>query len=202
MSAIRPPALAALALAVFLAGCSGGADRATAPSTTTTPGAEAGSTTAVPAGGTTAPSTPASAPTTTSASSPANSTPVTTGGPGAAATVASAGGWRMALTAPTAGSTVGSTTTLCYEVTGSSREASVAFDVTFIVQGPVGAIGPVRVDAAVGRGSARVNTAGLPPRSYDLRVQLVLDGARLEGATVTIPSITVRPGTSAAPACV
>jgi hypothetical protein len=101
----------------------------------------------------------------------------------------------MVITQPAPGSTIGSVAVLCYEVTGSVREATIAFDVTFLPSGVTTGTGPVRVDAAVGRGTSRVPTSGLPSGRYDVRIQLVVDGARLDGAVVTA-AVTVVAGGS------
>jgi hypothetical protein len=107
----------------------------------------------------------------------------------------------MALTQPAAGATIGPVAVLCYEVTGSVREATVAFDVTFLQPGATSGTGPFRAEAAVGRGSARVPVTGVPSGRYDVRVQLVLDGERLDGAAVTIAGVNVVAGGSQAASC-
>jgi hypothetical protein len=175
--------LVALAVAALLAGaCSDGDDgeRGSGATTTTTIPEASTSTTATLATSTTHPpvSTTAPAPRTTAA-------PQTTQAAGGGPLVASAGGWRMVISQPTPGSTIGSVAVLCYEVTGSVREATIAFDVTFVPTGASTGAGPIRVDAAVGRGTARVPSSGISPGRYDVRIQLVLDGARLDGAVVT-----------------
>ena len=76
---------------------------------------------------------------------------------------------------------------LCYEVTADVREAVVAFDVTLLANGAARA-GPFRADAAVGRGTARVELDA-PPATYDVRVQLLVDGEPLEGAVVTVTGV-------------
>lgn len=113
-------------------------------------------------------------------------------------TVATAGGWRMAITRPAAGGTISSVVVVCYEVTGPSREAAVAIDLTIL--GPIG-IGPFRADAAVGRGTAGVPIGRVPAGRFDLRIQLIIDGTGLEGAVVTIPGVSVVAGATPVTPC-
>jgi hypothetical protein len=132
---------------------------------------------------TTGPGSPVTVPSTTAASG-AN----TTASPGPA--VASAEGWRLAVSRPTARATVGPTVTVCYEITGTSREPDLALEVT--VLRPVGA--PVRVDVPVGRGSVAVALPGVAPGVYDLRIELIPNGVRVSGLAVTIPSVAFTAG--------
>jgi hypothetical protein len=104
----------------------------------------------------------------------------------------------MVISKPAPGSTVGAVAVLCYEVTGSVREATVAFDLTILA--PIG-IGPFRAEAAVGRGTARVAIGPVPSGRYDIRVQLVVDGARVDGAVVTIPGVNVVSGGTQVATC-
>jgi hypothetical protein len=112
-------------------------------------------------------------------------------------TVAEAGGWRLAVTQPTARTTIGPVTVVCYEVAGASREPVVALEVTLLGSGSTTSADPVRVDGAVGRGSVRVDLAGRSPGRYDMRVQLIADGARRDGVAVTIPEVTLERGADA-----
>ena len=190
----------ALLVAVLLLGpgCSAG-DKSPVEggSASTTPG-DPGATIAGPAdpSGPTDPSDPAatvedgSADPATVPGSPPGASP---GTPSAAQVATAAGGWRLAVTEPETGATVGRSTVLCYEVSGPSPAARVELDVA------VGAGAPVRVAGAMGRGSARVDLKP-DPDPHDLRVQLVADGKRLDGATVTIPAILVVPA-AADPDC-
>jgi hypothetical protein len=106
-------------------------------------------------------------------------------------TAAEAGGWRLAVTRPTAGAMIGTVEVVCYEVAGATREPVVALEVTLLEPGATTSADSVRVEAAVGRGSARVDLGGWSPGRYDLRVQLIGDGARREGVAVTIPAVTL-----------
>ena len=198
MRRVRPWLGVLAATAVLAAGCSKGDSAATgsASTTVTTAAPAVTSTTAQPT--TTRPgatTTAAPGATTTPAA-----TPTTAAGGGPA--VAIAGGWRMAISQPLAGATVGSTPLLCYELTGSAREPVLALEVTLLRAGsPTGAAGPYRLDVSVGRGSARLSLDGVPPGRYDVRVQLILNGAPLDGGAVTIPSVTVAAGQTVTTSC-
>lgn len=109
------------------------------------------------------------------------------------ALVASAGGWRMAVSAPPGGARVGSSMTVCYDIAGTSREPVLVLEVTALPAGSATGAVPIRVDAAVGRGSVRVPMTSVPPGEYHLRIQLLLNGQRLEGVAVTVPSVTLAP---------
>lgn len=99
--------------------------------------------------------------------------------------VAEAGGWRIAITAPTRNAKIGPEVDLCYEVTGTAREAAIALEVSLIVTQTRTVAATMRVDAAVGRGSARVSLGTPQPRFYDLTVQGVVNGQPLTGLAVT-----------------
>jgi hypothetical protein len=142
------------------------------------------------------------APTTTAAGGPTSSAPgatsttvrATTTSPTtvppttlpAGPTVAEAGGWRMAITAPTRNAKIGPELDLCYEVTGTARESAIAFEVSLIVTQTRTVAATVRVDAAVGRGSARVSLGTPQPRFYDMTVQGLVNGQPLNGLLVTV----------------
>lgn len=99
--------------------------------------------------------------------------------------VAEAGGWRIAISAPTRGAKIGPELDLCYEVTGTAREAAIAFELALIVTQTRSVATTVRVDAAVGRGSARVSLGTPQPRFYDLTVQGVVNGQPVTGLSTT-----------------
>ncbi len=102
------------------------------------------------------------------------------------------GGWRLVVNHPTAGSTVGRAALVCYVVTGPVQSAAVVLEVTVVGQAPV------QVAGSVGRGSAHADlTADPEPR--DVRVQLIVDGRRLDGGAVTIPAVLVAPAVVDAP---
>ena len=187
------------ALAMLLgSACSDGDDGAQDAGTTTTTTIVTTSTaptpsTTVATGGS---STTIPAATTTSGGATTSVAPATT--LPTAGAVATAGGWRMVITQPAPLSTVGAVAVLCYEVTGPTRESTVAFDVTILA--PIG-IGPFRAEAAVGRGTARATLTPAPTGRYDLRIQLIVDGARLDGAVVTIAGVNVVAGGTQTTAC-
>jgi hypothetical protein len=99
--------------------------------------------------------------------------------------VAEAGGWRIAIAAPTRNAKIGPELDLCYEVTGTAREAAIAFELSLIVTQTRTVAATVRVDAAVGRGSARVSLGTPQPRFYDLTVQGLVNGQPINGLVVT-----------------
>jgi len=104
---------------------------------------------------------------------------------------AEAGGWRLALFEPRAGATVGPRANLCYEVAGASREPEVVLEVTLLAEGSTNGVLTVLVDGSVGRGSMQVDLGPSPPGRYDVRVQLIINGAAVDGVTVTVPGVTV-----------
>jgi hypothetical protein len=99
--------------------------------------------------------------------------------------VAEAAGWRMVITAPTRNAKIGPELDLCYEVTGTARESAIAFEVSLIVTQTRTVAATLRVDAAVGRGSARVSLGTPQPRFYDMTVQGLVNGQPLNGLAVT-----------------
>ena len=162
--------LALVVVALVLAGCSDNNDASTtaagAPSTT------------VPA-----PTTTVARPTTT-----APSTAVTTTVPAGPA-VAEAGGWRIAITAPTAGATIGPEVDVCYEVSGPSPDAKLSLEVTLVFPATGTVASRVPVDATLGRGSARVNLGTPDPRRYDLFVEGIVNGQRVNGLLVPVRGV-------------
>lgn len=138
--------------------------------------------------------TAAGAPTTSSPGATSTTVRATTTAPttvppttvAAGPAVAEAGGWRIAISAPTRGAKIGPEVDLCYEVTGTAREAAVALEVSLIVTQTRTIASTVRVDAGVGRGSARVNLGTPQPRFYDLTVQGLVNGQPVNGLVVTV----------------
>lgn len=153
-----------------------------APDTSTTV-ASASTTTVAAAASTTRPATASTTDATAPATTTAQSGPL----------VASGGGWRMAVSAPAGGARVGSSMMVCYEIAGTSREPVLVLEVTALPAGSATGAAPIRVDASVGRGSVRVPLTSVPPGVYHLRIQLILNGERLEGVAVTVPSVTLAP---------
>ena len=107
---------------------------------------------------------------------------------------AEADGWRMTINRPTSRETIGPQFALCYEVSATSREPDVAFEVT-LLKGATTAAGPIRVAGGVGRGSVRVDLGDAGSGTYDLRVQLWVNGSPLDGAVVTARSVNLVRGT-------
>ena len=177
---------------VLAAGCSDGDEGArgtTGPSPTEAPST---SPTVTPATTSTLAAVTSSVATTRPGSTATTSpTPTTTAPATAGPAVAEAGGWRLVISRPTARATIPPAAVLCYEATGSSREPELVLEVTAL---PPGSVTPVPVP--VGRGTARVDlsAAGLGPR--DLRIQLVPNGQRIDGLSVTIP-VTIAAGAAA-----
>jgi hypothetical protein len=197
-------AVAPLLAALLLAGCSKGHTAAGGfASTTVTTGAFDSTSTTTTLTSRESTTTPSSRPgATTTAVTTAPSRATTTTAVAGAPAVVSAGGWRMVISQPLAGATVGSNPLLCYEVTGSSREPALAFDVTLLRAGsPTGAAGPYRIDVTVGRGSARLSLDGVAPGRYDIRVQLISSGSAVDGGAVTIPSVTVSTSQTGTASC-
>jgi hypothetical protein len=81
----------------------------------------------------------------------------------------------MVMTAPTALASIGPAFDLCYEVTGAAPDAKIAFDVSLVLVATGSVQSQLRVDAAVGRGSVRVNLGTPEPRRYDMPVQAVVN---------------------------
>ena len=131
-----------------------------------------------------APTSSAPAATSTTVRATTTISPATTVPAGPA--VAEAGGWRIAISAPTRGAKIGPELDLCYEVTGTARESAIAFELSLVVTQTRSIAATARVDAAVGRGSARVSLGSPQPRFYDLTVQGVVNGQPLNGLSTTI----------------
>lgn len=137
--------------------------------------------------------------TTTRPPGAASSAPTTAASAATGPVSAEAGGWRLVVTAPTGGSTIGPVTTLCYEATGQTREPDLALEATLVPPGATSGGQPVRAGAAVGRGSVRIDFGGVTPGRYDLRVQGIVNGQRLDGLAVTVRAVTL--GTAAPRSC-
>jgi hypothetical protein len=114
-------------------------------------------------------------------------------------TSAEAGGWRLVVTRPAAGATVGRSATICYQATGTTRESSVAFDVSVVPPGSSSAGVPTRLPATLGAGSVQLDLANAPPGRFDLRIGLVGDGQVVPGVVVTIPGLIVGDAASSGP---
>lgn len=189
---IRQGAVALAVAMLVVAGCSddgGGLQGSATPSTT-----EASTTPTTVAGATTTSSVLASSVATTIARPPSTTAPpgtsgssVTTAVAGGPA-VAEAGGWRLVVSRPTARATIPPAAVVCYEATGSSREPELELEVTALPPGTT-----VRVGAQVGRGTARVDLTAAGAGGRDLRIQLVVNGQRIDGLAVTIP-VTIAAG--------
>jgi hypothetical protein len=164
-------ALAGVTL-LLVSGCSDD-DGAT---TTTGAGVPSSSSSSLPAATTTVALSATTSPTTTAPTAPA---------------VAEAGGWRIVITAPTALATIGPALDLCYEATGTAREADIAFEVGLVLAATGTVVSRVRVDATVGRGSARVNLGTPEARRYDMPVQAIVNGQRLDGLAVVIRGVVI-----------
>ena len=100
--------------------------------------------------------------------------------------VAESDGWRLVLTRPSVGATVGSSVRLCYELSGGTREPVAALIVTLRRSGSK-PLGPMTVDASIGRGSARVDFPDVHPGAASLEVQLRADGRPLDGVRIEVP---------------
>lgn len=114
--------------------------------------------------------------------------------PDAPAVVAEAGGWRLGITQPTPGGSSSLATVLCYEVTGTTREPVLALEITPIWPGGGPAAPAVRTDASVGRSSAIADLSAAGEGTFDLRVQLVVDGSKADRPSVEIRGVTLRQG--------
>ena len=184
--------MAALTVALVLAtGCSDddeGARGTTGPSTTEAPSTSSTLTAATTSTALTVTSTVA---TTRPGSTPTTSpTPTTAPAPGGPA-VAEAGGWRLVISRPAARATIPPAAVLCYEATGSSREPELVLEVTALPPGTV-----TRIPVPVGRGTAQVDLSAAGLGARDLRIQLVPNGQRIDGLSVTIP-VTIAAGAAA-----
>ena len=108
--------------------------------------------------------------------------------------VAEAGGWRLAVTQPIAGGMSSPVAVLCYAVSGAAREPELALDVTAMRRGDGPAAATVRTDIIVGRGSATADLSAAGQGTFDLRVQLVVDGSTVDRPVVTIRGVSLRQG--------
>jgi hypothetical protein len=115
-------------------------------------------------------------------------------GPDAPSIAAESGGWRLAVTQPVPGGTSAVNTVLCYEVAGTAREPVLALEVTPIWPGGGPAAAAVRTNATVGRSSVSVDLSAAGEGTFDLRVQLVVDGSKAERPAVEILGVTLRQG--------
>lgn len=184
-----------IALATMLAVSCSGSNSSPGDTTTSTSTTGDPTSTVTGATSTSAPSTSAppatTAPTTTAATT-------TTAGP-AAPPVAEANGWRLVVTQPAPGSAIGTRPLLCYEATGTSREAILALDIQVITAATGSVAVDERRDITVGRDGIEIDLSGLEPGSYRLVVGLVIDGAPPDGLTLEVPDLNLVEGTSAVP---
>jgi hypothetical protein len=129
---------------------------------------------------------------TAAAASPGPSCNLAASGPDGQPAAAEAGGWRLALSQPVAGGATAPVALLCYEVTGTSREPELALEITPMSPGAGPASATVRTGATVGRSSVTADLSGAGEGTYDLRVQLVVDGSTIERPAVMIRGVTLR----------
>jgi hypothetical protein len=83
----------------------------------------------------------------------------------------------------------------CYEATGTAREPDLVLEVSVSPSGFT-----VGVPVSVGRGTARIDLAGAGQGVRDVRIQLIVNGERIDGLAVTIPAVTIAPG-APSPSC-
>ena len=131
------------------------------------------------------PTRPHAPSTTTTVATPVPSTTGTSTPTPAPPLVAESDGWRLVLTRPSVGATVGSSVRLCYELSGGTREPVAALIVTLRRSGSK-PLGPMTVDASIGRGSARVDFPDVHPGAASLEVQLRADGRPLDGVRIEV----------------
>ena len=91
------------------------------------------------------------------------------------------------------------TATICYLATGTTRESSVALDVSTVPPGASSVGTPTRLPATLGAGSVQVDLSSAPRGRFDLRIGLVGDGQVVAGVVVTIPELEVGAAASSAP---
>lgn len=108
---------------------------------------------------------------------------------------AEAGGWRLAVSQPMPGGTSAPQAVICYEVTGTSREPVLALEITPMWPGAGPAAATVRASATVGRSSVVADLSGVAEGTFDLRVQLVVDGTAAGRPAILIPGVTLLTGT-------
>jgi hypothetical protein len=85
-------------------------------------------------------------------------------------------------------------TTICYEVTGTSREPELALEITPLAPGGAPASDTLRASISVGRSSVTADLGAAGEGTFDLRVQLVVDGTSAGRPAVTIHAVTLRQG--------
>ena len=98
-------------------------------------------------------------------------------------------GWRLVLYPSEGESVAGPDYLVCYEVTGTTREATVALEVT-LMSGD-SQVATDRVDIDVGRGSAVADLSGAAPGEYDLVVSLILNGVAYDELTAQVGPISL-----------
>ncbi|MBK7079374.1 MAG: hypothetical protein IPH55_01130 [Betaproteobacteria bacterium] len=114
-------------------------------------------------------------------------------GEGQARVVSTGGAWRLAVLTPGPEGLDPSAAALCVEVSGDVREALVALEITPLSGGaPVAS--SVRAEGAIGRSQVIANLGVAGEGQFDLRVQLVVEGARQSGPSVVVPAVTLRRG--------
>jgi hypothetical protein len=105
---------------------------------------------------------------------------------------AETGGWRLAVTQPTPGGRSSRVAVLCYAVSGAAREPELALDITPMRRGDGPAAATVRTDIIVGRASATADLSAAGQGTFDLRVQLVVDGSTVDRPVVVIRGVSLR----------
>lgn len=103
-----------------------------------------------------------------------------------------AGGWRLVVERPLGGEEIGRTLVVCYAVSGDSREAIVALELSLLTPGSESVVETHVADAAVGRGEVAVELPDTSPGRYDLRVTVVSDGSRREDLSVRVDGLQQR----------
>jgi hypothetical protein len=185
-------ACALVVIASVATGCSNGGPTpgVSAPATSAAAPSSALETPATTAGGSIGTATPSTG-ATPGPSSPGQTAPPSTTPRPSSPTVAEAGGWRLVITRPEAGATVRRTATICYQATGTTRESSVALDVSAVPPGSSAVGTPTRLPALLGAGSVQIDLSSAPRQRFDLRIGLVGDGQVVAGVVVTIPELAV-----------
>ena len=107
---------------------------------------------------------------------------------------AEAGGWRLVVTQPIPGGMSSPVAVLCYAVSGTAREPELALDITPMRRGDGPAAATVRTGIIVGRASATADLSAAGQGTFDLRVQLVVDGSTVDRPVVTIRGVSLRQG--------
>ena len=83
---------------------------------------------------------------------------------------------------------------LCYRVTGTLREPALTLNLTLRGRPSGPAVASTAVEGQVGRSSTLVDFSDVPSGTYDLHVQLVVNGVVLVGAELVVPVLTIRTG--------